>query len=131
MAKQNKEQHAQRNKALSIQLLKEGTYLDWVVTTSFYSSIHFIENNLLPTTIKGKTCSELFDVKKVYKTDNLHQTREFLCQEKLTFDTAIKYKWLSDNSKNARYTSYKISKSVAEKALKNLELIEKECKERA
>ncbi len=128
MAKKNKEEHAQRNKDLANQLLKEGIYLDWVVTTSFYSSIHFIENNLLPTTIQGNTCNELFDVKKVYKADNLHQTREWLCQEKLTFTTATKYKWLSDNSKNARYTSYKISKAVAEKALINLDAIEIECK---
>lgn len=128
MANKSKEEHAQRNRTLSIQLLEQGTYLDWVVTTSFYSSIHFIENNLLPTTIDGNTCSQLYDVKKVYKADNLHQTREWLCQDKLTFDTASKYKWLSDNSKNARYTSYKISKAVAEKALKNLDIIEKECK---
>lgn len=127
MAKKNKLEHANRNKALAVKLLQESVYFDWVVTTSFYSSIHFIENHLFPTTIMDTTCDNLFDAQKKYNSANLHETRECLCQDKLTFDVALKYKWLSDNSKNARYTSYKISKAVAEKAIVNLNAVETAC----
>ncbi|MER2996145.1 hypothetical protein [Pontibacter populi] len=119
--------HGERNKALSEQLLDGKVYYDWVITTAFYSSIHFVEDKILPCTINGVSCSNINDVKSAYKMAGRHQSRERLVWEKMSSLTAIKYKWLDDRSRNARYTTFKITIAEAEKAKEYLQAIYKEC----
>ena len=117
-----KREHAERNQELAIKLLEEGKFFDWVVTSSFYSSIHLVEDRILPTMINGQTCSNINDVRKAYKSRGRHPARTMLVEEFLA-GIAYKYNWLDDQSRNSRYTTYKVSKQIAEKSIVYLKSI--------
>lgn len=119
--------HGERNRELSISLKDGNKYFDWVITTAFYSAIHFVEDKILPVKIGGIHCKNINDVKQAYKMSGRHQARERLVFDNLDLKLAAKYKWLDDNSRNSRYVTYKIPKVHAEKALQYLEEIYAEC----
>lgn len=123
----NKIIHAKRNKDLSGKLFKEAEYLDWSITTAFYSSIHFIESKYLPCTIQDKYCTNLSDIKRMFKCESKHTARLFLVQEVCKPLFYASYKNLFDKCLYARYTSYKTTPSEAEKIQKDLSYISKNC----
>lgn len=119
--------HGERNKTLSNELLIGKKYCDWVITTAFYSSIHFVEDYILPCDINGKLCKNIDDVKKAYSMPGRHASRERLVSDKINYSIGAKYKWLDDKSRYARYTTYKVTVAEAEKAKQYLEEIFKAC----
>ncbi|MEP0365630.1 MAG: hypothetical protein ABJN36_09110 [Cyclobacteriaceae bacterium] len=119
--------HGERNRDLSQSLVKGNKYFDWVITTAFYSSIHFVEDSILPTNIGSIHCKNINDVKQAYRMSGRHQARERLVFDNLNLKIAAKYKWLDDNSRNSRYVTYKIKRQEAEKALQYLDEIYSEC----
>jgi len=122
-----KRDHGERNKQLSDALLDGKVYYDWTVTVAFYSSIYFVEDAILPKTINSIECKCISDVRKAYKMNGRHESRERLVWEHLDPKTAIKYKWLDDKSRYARYTTYKLTAAEALKAQEYLTYIQKEC----
>lgn len=123
----NKKEFGERNRNLSNKLLGEKTYLDWVVTTAFYSSIHFVEDNILPTQVNGKTCTNISDVKEAYTLNGRHAARLKLVYDKLGYKIGAKYQWLDDQSRNSRYSTYKITQDKADKAKQYLDEIYTQC----
>jgi len=123
----NRQTHAIRNKDLSDELLLGKKYFDWAVTTAFYSAIHFVEDKILPCEVNGKWCENIDDVKRAYHMPGRHASRERLVMEKMDVSTGAKYKWLDDKSRYARYTTYKVTVSEAEKASQFLKEIVKKC----
>ncbi len=119
--------HGERNRELSQSLFKGKKYYDWVITTAFYSSIHFVEDKILPLKIGNIHCKNINDVKQAYKMSGRHQARERLVFDNMNLKIASKYKWLDDQSRNSRYVTYKISSAYAEKALSYLDEICSEC----
>ena len=122
-----RKEHGERNKQLSNELLTDKKYFDWVITTAFYSAIHFVEDHILPCEIKGKKCKNIDEVKRAYAMPGRHASRERLVVDKMNFSTGAKYKWLDDKSRYARYTTYKVTPSEAEKAKQYLEEIYAAC----
>ncbi|MEX1190405.1 MAG: hypothetical protein WED10_02145 [Brumimicrobium sp.] len=120
-------EHANRNKALSEQLLVDKKYFDWVITTAFYSAIHFVENKLLPIEISKLKCRNINEVMRAYNMRGRHASRERLVCDNLNMDVAVKYKWLDDKSRYARYTTYKVTSAEADKAKQYLDEICKAC----
>ncbi len=123
----NKKEFGERNQALSNQLLDEKKYFDWVVTIAFYSSIHFVEDFIFPTKVAGKDCEDILHVKQAYKMDGRHAARERVVFEKMDTKIGVRYKWLDDHSRNARYKTYKLQSSEALKAQEYLDYIYKHC----
>ena len=123
----NKKDFGDRNRALSEKLCDEKVYFDWSVTTAFYSSIHFVEDFIFPAEIDGVTCSNISEAKTVYKINGRHAAREKLVFEKINSMVGARYKWLDDNSRNARYKTYKIRPDMAEKARTYLKYIYDHC----
>jgi hypothetical protein len=119
--------HAERNRKLSNDLYDGKVYFDWTVTTAFYSAIHFVESAFLPGDVKGQRCENINDVKKAYKCEGRHETRERLVCEKMTLKSAAYYAWLDNKSRYSRYTTYKVTNTEAEKALTYLNAISEEC----
>jgi hypothetical protein len=115
-----------RNKTLSNKLLGEKTYYDWVVTTAFYSTIHYVEDCILPTKIGDIECNCIAQVKNAYRMKGRHEARERLVFEKLGLKVGAKYKWLDDRSRNSRYETFKLQASEAHKAKQYLDYIFKE-----
>lgn len=125
-SKNSKTEHGLRNKELCIKLHQEGKYTDWTVTTAFYSVIHLVEGKLLPIEIKGQKCNNIAQVRKAYNQPGRHASRAKLVEDNLR-SIATRYKWLDDQSRNSRYKTYKISKTLADKALQYVNEIQKEC----
>jgi hypothetical protein len=127
MSKSPKLIHAERNKSLAEDLKNGKQYYDWVITTSFYSSIHFLENKLLPINIGANTCDNIQKVKNAYNLKGRHIARLKLIQINAPMEIAVGYKWLDDRSRFSRYTTYKVTPTEADKALQYLNKIEKHC----
>lgn len=123
----DKKTFGERNKNLSDLLLEGKVYYDWVVTTAFYSSIHIVEDKLLPSTICGCQCDCIGEVRKAYKMNGRHEARERLVFEKMDSKVAVRYKWLDDRSRYSRYTTYKIQPAEGAKAQEYLNYILKYC----
>lgn len=117
----------ERNQSLSNMLLEGKTYYDWVVTTAFYSSIHFVEDYLFPVKINGKDCENIFEVKRAYNMEGRHAARERVVFEKMNYEIGARYKWLDDHSRNARYKTYKLQPAEALKAQEYLNYIHNFC----
>jgi hypothetical protein len=125
-----KKEFGDRNKTLSNKLLDEKTYYDWVVTTAFYSSIHYVEDYILPTIVGGIDCNCIAKVKKAYNMRGRHEARERLVFDKLGPIIGSRYKWLDDRSRNSRYETFKLQSSEALKAKEYLDFIYKELYEK-
>lgn len=95
MSKSPKLIHAERNKSLAEDLKNEKKYYDWVITISFYSSIHFLKNLLLPITIGALKCKNIQQVKNAYNLKGRHIARLKLIQMNTPMEIAVGYKWLT------------------------------------
>ena len=126
MVKSRKRTHGEHNESLSKELLGGKKYYDWVITTAFYSVIHLIEDKLLPITINGAQCENISKVRKAYKVQGKHTARERLVSLEAS-SISTRYKWLDDRSRNARYTTFKITPAEAHKAAQYLNEIKVFC----
>jgi len=116
------------NEALCEELAKSDKWNDWVITTAFYSALHFVESRIFPLKVKGITY-ESFDIYYPSRTDNSrsrHEARLRLVKERLNM-AYIAYRFLYNNSGVARYNNYKISSALAEEARKKLAVVKSLC----
>ena len=120
----SKKTHAERNERLCLTLLEQGEYHDWVVTTSFYSALHFVQHEIFPLN-DGRREYGTFDSyynsighNKVSK----HKLTIQLVREHLP-DAAGSYKWLHDTCITARYQNYAIPDRISAKAVEHLNKI--------
>jgi hypothetical protein len=123
----------ERNSKLSNILFTDNIYFegkkfyDWVVTISFYSAIHFLEDFILPKTINSQHCENLNEVKGAYKMPGRHEARERLVWDNMDVEIAAYYSWLDDRSRFSRYTTYKLTVTEAQKAQEYLTKIISAC----
>lgn len=122
----NRKIHGERNKSLCYDLLSGKKYYDWVITTAFYSAIHFVEDIILPCKINNISCKSIHQVRDAYKFKGRHSTREHIVYQFLP-EIGPQYKWLDDKSRYSRYTTYKVTLAEAEKAKQYLEEIYQHC----
>ncbi|MBK7683661.1 MAG: hypothetical protein IPJ26_14860 [Bacteroidetes bacterium] len=121
--------HACHNHDACLELDKLLEYNDWVITTAFYSALHYVDHSLFPDQfeIKGKesrcTCFEEYISKKSKGAFvSPHALRLDLVFLKLE-DIGSSYKTLFDLCKTARYKNFKMSiedKNIALYELKNI-----------
>jgi hypothetical protein len=123
----------ERNSKLSNTLFTENItfenkkFYDWVVTISFYAAIHYLEDFILPKTINSQNCINLNEVKSAYKMPGRHEARERLVWDNMSTDIAAYYSWLDNKSRFARYTTFKVTITEAEKAQDYLNKIINAC----
>lgn len=121
--------HAQHNEALCHFLLEDGRFNDWVVTSAFYSALHFAHNELFPLT-ENEKIYENFDIyfnyvlKNTHKSISKHQGTIQLVK-KLIPESLPHYRWLYDACMNARYSNYKVSDEKSKRAKKELDTLKK------
>lgn len=123
--------HAIHNEAVCDLLLANGNFPDWVVTTSFYSALHYVQHEIFPITEQGITFQDLdsyyHHLKQNGKQKSKHRVTINLVNIHIK-NAAPKYRWLYDSCMNARYTDYKISKTLATQARKYLTEIKQNLK---
>jgi hypothetical protein len=121
--------HAQRNEQLNDKLIAEDIYHDWIVTTAFYSAIHYIEHKLFPCTWLSKLVANLDEAHSAMpysSRKSRHETRATLVKSHL-YNLHVEYEFLRKQSQNARYVNYNVSPALAEKSKKCLTKIKTAC----
>ena len=121
-----KKAHGEHNEALCQKLLSENVYKDWVVTTAFYSAIHFIDYKLFPLEHDGKIFNNISDIRRHLNSPSPHAARKRIVSIYLA-DQVANYDFLDKNCRNARYNNYAISLDKAQKASQRLALVKSAC----
>lgn len=112
-----KKLHAIHNEEACNFLLTSKKFSDWVVTTAFYSALHFVQHELFPLTDNGHKYTD-FNVYfgKVLKEKNKklskHSATIELVKTNLPLCSSY-YRWLHDACMSARYNNYNVSESKA------------------
>ena len=119
--------HANRNTQLCQNLLDEGVYYDWVITTAFYSSIHFIDHKIFPCPYDGKVLHDIIHAHRHFNgMKSKHQVREHLVAIVIPAQVG-NYKFLDTQCRNARYLNYNVNEQKARIARQKLDEIITEC----
>jgi hypothetical protein len=126
-----KKEHAERNEALNDELIASGKYNDWVVTTAFYSAIHYVEYKLFKTpftflSVSVKSLDMAHSVIESKDRRSRHETRGKLVNLKL-LSISVQYDFLRKNSQNARYIDYNVPQEQAVQAKRCLNKIKEVC----
>jgi len=111
--------HAKHNEDVCDLLLANGNFSDWVVTTSFYSALHYVQYEIFPITEQGLTFPDLDSYYHHLKQNGKHKSKHRVTINLVNVhikNAAPKYRWLYDSCMNARYTNYKIGKTLATQA---------------
>jgi len=122
----DKKAHAEHNKDACKLLHTNGNYCDWVVTTAFYSALHFVQHEIFPITVKGNTYDTFdryynghyFNVKN---KPSKHVSTLNLVRSELGDNVYQIYDWLFGLCMNARYHNYQVHGFIAEESVKRLE----------
>lgn len=120
--------HASHNENLCLFLQKNGQYNDWVITTAFYSALHYTQHKLFPFTynqISYNCFNDYYNAKKINKITK-HKCMIKLVEQNIPTIRA-RYRWLYDCCMNARYSNYNVSPQKAKKASTYMTDIKKVC----
>ena len=122
-------QHAEHNEAVCNYLNAGKDCWDWVVTTAFYSAMHYTYFQVFPLELDGKTYSTFEDyyhsveqVKPKNIRMNKHECTASLVSRFIP-KAASYYRALADASWNARYHDYRIPAQNAARARMELSQI--------
>jgi hypothetical protein len=115
--------HALHNETACDYLFAGDGFSDWVVTTAFYSALHFAHHELFPGVYDGNSHASLdaycfsLSKKKHAKRNrpvSKHAITLQLVRRHLNFYP--QYHWLYSQCMTARYTNYKLPRSKAIRA---------------
>lgn len=112
--------------------LKGEKYYDWVVTTAFYSCIHFVEHKMFPLTEVGRvfgTFNEYYNFSKRQnpsKSIDKHTFKKNLVKKYLN-SVAADYNFLLTQCMTSRYSDYQISEAMARMCVSKMNSIKKHC----
>lgn len=124
-----KGKHAAHNEKACDYLLKSRLFNDWVITTAFYSALHYVQDEIFPLTEDRKTYNN-FNIYfyKVLKKQNSklskHEATIQLVNLKLKSASSY-YRWLHDSCMTTRYKNYIVSDDKAKKAREYLDALKK------
>lgn len=129
-------EHGSHNEETCTYLNLRPEFKDWVVTTAFYSALHFVASKIFPfkvPAIEGKT-TEIFTIDQYYnysgakkKNISKHELLLELIEKNFTDNTVNYYDWLLSMATTARYSNYQQPPEIANKAVTYLGHIKKSC----
>ena len=121
---------AEHNEKLCDLLIKKGGFADWVLTSAFYSALHYCDHQIFPLVEGTKGFSDFDDYYKINHPQgnpSKHKVRRSLVAKYLPKCSSA-YNWLQDNCFNARYNDYQIKDTFATVAKEKLDIVKGECK---
>ena len=126
--------HAIHNREVCNLIHQSGGFNDWVVTTAFYSALHFVHHKIFPLTINNityKNFNEYFSQEIKHKNiqKSKHDATIDLVHQELP-NLVYPYQWLYTECYTVRYRNYTTSAAISEQARKHLQVIEKVCKKK-
>jgi len=125
--------HALHNEEVCKYLIeRQDEFGDWVVTTAFYSALHWVCYHLFPRTEENGETSEVINNidqycnfaygRRMSKHDATIELLKEVCP-----DIAKRYSSLYENCMSARYRDFDVSQKIIAKSKKNLSLIREFC----
>jgi hypothetical protein len=122
----SKRDHAKHNYDICNHLNLQDKLLcnDWIVTTAFYSAMHYIDHILFPCNYKGNVFNNINEAHGTLSKDSKHQSRAILVYNLLP-NLAAEFKFLISECQEARYSNYLTNPAIAQKAVKFLDVIKK------
>lgn len=131
-----REQHARHNEELCLIIKDLKLYNDWVVTTAFYSCIHYVEHKIFPLTDENSIYKNFNQYYRSLAPGNItnvprlskHEVKIELVETHIR-KVASSYRWLYDACMTARYKNYITSDMIATIAVQSMEVIKKACTE--
>lgn len=135
MAKVKSKEHAEHNECVCEYLDKANAYPDWVITTAFYTSLHYLQFKLFPLkVIIGKTSIKVEDFDHYHSVLNStkrrlgrHERFQDLVEEKCPASIAGNYNRLLELSFTARYSNYNYEVDIVDESKSKLAEIKKYC----
>lgn len=127
--------HAEHNEKACDFLYNNGNFHDWVVTTAFYSAIHFARYKIFPLekydpqegkVIKYRSLDNYVNTHSSASKFKKHKELSKLVNEHIPQITG-RYRALFDMCHTARYHDYNVTTSKAKLAREHLQEIKKEC----
>ena len=125
-------EYAEHNWKTCKYLDKKPDFADWVITTAFYSALHYVRYKIFPISIEqaDKTLN-ISDFEFYFRVNNpmrlsKHSLLSNLVEEKFP-EIATDYNKLRDISWSARYNNYKYSREISNEAKKRLQKIKEFC----
>lgn len=125
--------HALHNETVCDYLDLKPEFADWIITTAFYSSLHFVSHRIFPFEVPAiggkKTTIHNIDEYSRYNNSKKLTKHELLKNlvGKNCSDIEADYSWLLDMSMNSRYQNYNHDIRVARKAKSLMGIIKKKC----
>ncbi len=110
--------HAKHNESVCNFISSNKDFADWVVTTAFYSAIHFVDHKIFPKTMAsisgGKFKVKCIDEYRNNTTPNRerHAIRCELVKGELS-SISPKFHWLYSTCRTARYIDFNFSNPEA------------------
>lgn len=125
--------HGEHNeKACDLLALNQG-FPDWVITTAFYASLHFVTSKIFPFnfSVNGSTPVKFTDIAswqkfKNYSSNKRHELIKDLVGVHCS-KIASEYEWLLSSSWNARYHSHSHPSEIVSRARDYMNKIKKHC----
>ena len=129
-----RKEHAEHNEKACDFLYKDGNFNDWVVTTAFYSAIHFVRHKIFPITKYNSQLGHDVTYQSLDQYVNHHDSASdnklkelrILVEENIS-QIKGRYRWLSNLCHTSRYHNYKVSLKKAKLAREHLKEIKQAC----
>ena len=129
--------HAKHNKEACEYIKDSGKFNDWVVTTAYYSALHFMQNELFPDHYEHPINGEIkrYNTFQNYFQDSdkklsKHGLLLELVEENVDDDDVINgFRSLKELCWTARYRQYQFNPAIANECYDNLELVSEYCSE--
>ncbi|MDR2145601.1 MAG: hypothetical protein LBE91_03965 [Tannerella sp.] len=121
--------HAIHNENTCDYLLQSGQFNDWVVTTAFYSALHYVCNEIFPLEQNGLIYNN-FEIyyRIIFKSNASKKSKHDVIISLVSLYLPMckrAYMSLFDWCMASRYTNYIVSSQVASNARKDLEHIKR------
>jgi len=124
-----RKEHGNHNLDLCKIILDEGGYNDWVVTTAFYSAVHFVEHALFPLIEKNveyKTFNEYWQNIYSHRHVSKHDCKKKLVNKYIPA-VRTEYRELYEDCFSSRYNNYQVNDYNAQQAIKKAHKIKAAC----
>jgi hypothetical protein len=127
-------QHGEHNEEVCNLLNTEKKYRDWIITTAFYASLHFVSGKIFPFvhTINGSNSIEIKSIEEWQRFKNYtsNKRHDLLAELVSRFCTEIseKYDWLLSTAKTSRYHQFQYKDvQISDLAVSYMNAIKKSC----
>ncbi len=116
--------HAKHNESVCNYLGRNSAFGDWVITSAFYSAMHYVRHLMIPATIDGHTYTDfdsLFLSQKKMMEGRHGFMKDYVVRN--FSEIGIYYCRLHDMSTTARYINYVFTREQSNMAKKYLGVI--------